>query len=212
MQTNNFITRLSLFSTSWIASHPQDVILTAMRRSGALYLFYFSLMPSHVPYELCGLPGCGRSATVFWGWDAHEAQLHCPDEVYGNIWIWSIRRVLNLSSTKLLRPWSPWENPHGRAGNWSRDLMISSQKLWPLDHEASHISNSLNRSLLNFKVFHRVCKSPRFNGIGSGCWSAQFSCNFEILLKHTTGMVWWLWLLRLFFCYFLLYASKINRT
>ena len=28
------------------------------------------------------------------------------------------------------------ENSHGRAGNQTRDLMISSQRLWPLDHEA----------------------------------------------------------------------------
>ena len=28
------------------------------------------------------------------------------------------------------------ENSHGRAGNRTRDLMISSQSLWPLDHEA----------------------------------------------------------------------------
>ena len=28
------------------------------------------------------------------------------------------------------------ENFHGRAGNRNRDLMISSQRLWPLDHEA----------------------------------------------------------------------------
>ena len=28
------------------------------------------------------------------------------------------------------------ENSHGRAVNRSRDLVISSQKLWPLDHEA----------------------------------------------------------------------------
>ena len=27
------------------------------------------------------------------------------------------------------------ENSHGRAGNRTRDLMISSQRLWPLDHE-----------------------------------------------------------------------------
>jgi Tfp pilus assembly major pilin PilA len=51
--------------------------------------------------------------------------------------------VLNLSSTKLPRPWSLWEslssrkNPHGKIGNQTWDLMISSiQKLWPLDHEA----------------------------------------------------------------------------
>ena len=28
------------------------------------------------------------------------------------------------------------ENSHGRARNGTRDLMISSQRLWPLDHEA----------------------------------------------------------------------------
>jgi len=28
------------------------------------------------------------------------------------------------------------ENSHGRAGNRTRDLMISSQKLWQIDHEA----------------------------------------------------------------------------
>jgi hypothetical protein len=28
-----------------------------------------------------------------------------------------------------------WKNPHGRAGNRTRDLIISSQKRWPLDHE-----------------------------------------------------------------------------
>jgi hypothetical protein len=43
--------------------------------------------------------------------------------------------ALNLNSTKLPRPWSPWgsspsrKNPHGRTGNRIRDLTISSQKL-----------------------------------------------------------------------------------
>jgi hypothetical protein len=43
--------------------------------------------------------------------------------------------ALNLNSTKLPRPRSPWEssssrkNPHGRTRNRTRDLMISSQKL-----------------------------------------------------------------------------------
>ena len=32
------------------------------------------------------------------------------------------------------------ENSHGRARNGTRDLMISSQSLWPLDHEAGHIN------------------------------------------------------------------------
>jgi hypothetical protein len=50
--------------------------------------------------------------------------------------------TLNLKSTKLPRPWSRGgsspsrKNPHGRTGNRTQDLMISSQKLWPLDYEA----------------------------------------------------------------------------
>jgi hypothetical protein len=90
-------------------------------------------------------PGCGRSVINFWGWDANEALLRCPDEVDGDTWIWSARRGLNLSSTKLPSPW--WEsspsrkNPHGRTGNRTRDLMISSKKLRPLDHEAGLLSD-----------------------------------------------------------------------
>jgi hypothetical protein len=40
-------------------------------------------------------PGCGRSVSDFWGWDAHEAQLRCPDDVDGGIWIWSTGRGPN---------------------------------------------------------------------------------------------------------------------
>jgi hypothetical protein len=35
-------------------------------------------MPPHIPYGL-------RGVTDFLGWDAHEAQLHCPDEVNGDV-------------------------------------------------------------------------------------------------------------------------------
>jgi hypothetical protein len=54
---------------------------------------------------------CGWSVTDFWGWDAHEAQLRCPDEVDGNIWIWSTRRGLKPKLYYLPRPWSPWGSP-----------------------------------------------------------------------------------------------------
>jgi hypothetical protein len=114
------------------------------------YIVYILLFPQCHHMSLMDFvvspPGCGRSVTDFWGSNAHEAQLRCPDEVDGDIWIWSTRMGLNLSYTKLPRPWSPWEsspsrkNPYGRAGNRTRDLMISNQKLWPLlDHEAGHI-------------------------------------------------------------------------
>ena len=31
-------------------------------------------------------PSCGGIVTDFQGWDAHEAQLRCPDGVRGDIW------------------------------------------------------------------------------------------------------------------------------
>jgi hypothetical protein len=40
-------------------------------------------------------PGHGSSVTDVWGWDAHEAQLRCPDDVSGDIGGWSARRALN---------------------------------------------------------------------------------------------------------------------
>jgi hypothetical protein len=39
-------------------------------------------------------PDCDPSITDFWGWDARKAQLRCPREVDGDIWIWSTRRGL----------------------------------------------------------------------------------------------------------------------
>ena len=30
-------------------------------------------------------PDCGDSVADFWGWDAHEARLHCPDDVSGDM-------------------------------------------------------------------------------------------------------------------------------
>jgi hypothetical protein len=41
-------------------------------------------------------PGCGRSVTDFWGWDAREVQflVSYPDKVDGGVWIWSTRRGL----------------------------------------------------------------------------------------------------------------------
>jgi len=52
-------------------------------------------MPLHVLVDIVILPpGHGRSVTDFWGWDAHEAQLRCPDDVSGDIEGCSARRAL----------------------------------------------------------------------------------------------------------------------
>ena len=60
-------------------------------------------------------PGHGRSVIDFWGWDAHEAQLRCPD----GVWVVIEGDVvpggaLNLNSTNLPRPRSPWESSPSR--------------------------------------------------------------------------------------------------
>ena len=52
-------------------------------------------MPPHVLVDFVVLPpGHGSSVTDFWGWDAQEAQLRCPDDVSGDTGGCSARRVL----------------------------------------------------------------------------------------------------------------------
>ena len=59
-------------------------------------------------------------------------------------WIWGARGALNLISTNYPdhghhgRLSLSRKNAHGRAGNRTRDLMVSSQELWPPSHEAGH--------------------------------------------------------------------------
>jgi len=90
-------------------------------------------------------PGHGRIVTDFWGWDAHEARLRCPDDVSGDIGGCSARRDLKPNfyeptQTMVTAGILPFrKNSHGRTGNRTRYLMISSQRLWPLDHEAGLI-------------------------------------------------------------------------
>jgi len=102
-------------------------------------------MPPHVLMDFVVFPpGHGRCVTDFWGWDAHEARLRCPDDVSGDIGGCSARRALKSkfywpTQTMVTAGILPFrENSHGRTGNRTRDLMISSQRLWPLDHEAGH--------------------------------------------------------------------------
>ena len=61
-------------------------------------------MPPHVFMDFVDLPpGHDRSVTDFWGWDAHEAQLRCPDDVSGDIGGSSARRALKPKSLTLCR-------------------------------------------------------------------------------------------------------------
>ena len=43
-------------------------------------------MLKHVLVNFRGFPpGCGDSVADFWGWNAHEARLRCPDDVSGDM-------------------------------------------------------------------------------------------------------------------------------
>jgi len=105
-------------------------------------------MPPHVLVDFVVLPpGHGSSVTDCWGWDAHEAQLRCPDDVSGDIGGCSARRALKpkfyqTTHTMVTAGILPFrKNSHDRAGNRTRNLMINSQRFCPLDHEASRHKN-----------------------------------------------------------------------
>jgi len=107
-------------------------------------------MPPHVLVDFVILPlGHGRNVTDFWGWDAHEVQLRCPDDASGDIGACGARRFLKPkfyqpTQTMVTAEILPFrENSHDRAGNRIRDLMISNQRLWPLDHEAGFIMKNM---------------------------------------------------------------------
>jgi hypothetical protein len=42
-------------------------------------LFFFQCHHMSLMNFVVPPPGWGRSVNCFWGWDAHEAQLRCPD-------------------------------------------------------------------------------------------------------------------------------------
>ena len=99
-------------------------------------------MPPHALMNFRGFPpGCGDNVADFWGWEAHGARLRCPDDVSGDMQEDEIpggALSLNLLTTQtMVTTGSPREsfparkNSHGRTGNRTRDLMISSQRPWP---------------------------------------------------------------------------------
>ena len=82
-----------------------------------LICFFFFVQCHHMSFvDFVVLPpGHGRGVTDFWGWDAHEAQLRCPD----GVWVLIEEDVvpggaLNLKSTNLPRPWAQRESSPSR--------------------------------------------------------------------------------------------------
>jgi hypothetical protein len=163
------------------------------------------------PWTLWSALWLWRSVTDFSSWDAHEARLRRPDDVSGDIWRWNARGVLSLlrlnlptTQTMVTTGILPQrENSHGRTGNRTRDLMISSQRLWPLDHEAGqflivylNISQGLAVRHLSWATSHVKYFKRRINrslenhqrteneeGDGSG--------KFGLFLRLSTRSCWW---------------------
>jgi hypothetical protein len=69
-------------------------VRAAKPRPTFLFFFFFQCYHMSLVDFVVSPPACGRSVTDFWGWDAHEVQLRCPDELDGDIWIWSTRTGL----------------------------------------------------------------------------------------------------------------------
>ena len=98
-------------------------------------------MPPHVLMSFRGFhPGCGDSEADFWGMDAHEARLHDPDDVSGDMQEDEIpggALSLNLLTTQTMfttgifpcKEKIPMVEPGIEPGtSWLR-----SQSPWPLD-------------------------------------------------------------------------------
>ena len=106
---------VSFLSKRWTSFILAESVQTAhnhdhARKSNIFFFFPQCHHMSFVDFVVLP-PGHGRSVTDFWGWDAHEAQLRCPD----GVWVVLEEGVvpgeaLNLNSTNLPRPWSPRES------------------------------------------------------------------------------------------------------
>jgi hypothetical protein len=162
----------------------QGLLFTAYLRFCSPQCHHMSLMDF-----VDSAPGCGRSVTFEDG-----TPMRCSYVVPVR---WMViheyeapRGALNLCSTIPPRPWLPWEsspsrkNSHGRAGNRTRDLMISSQKLWPLDHEADPAY--LNKICLNYdSVFERFSYHKFF-----GHFFSKYACcmSTPLLFSELPGL------------------------
>ena len=113
-------------------------------------IFDFFLFSPIQPHVFCGLRGppswawqeCNQLLRLGRPWGAVTLPRWCVSGDRGGC---SARRGLKpkvylSTQTMVTAGIFPFkESSHGRAGNRTRDLIISSQRLWPLDHEAGDL-------------------------------------------------------------------------
>jgi hypothetical protein len=81
----------------------------------------------------------------------------------------------------------PRKSSHGRAGNRTQDIMISSQKLWPLDNAPGIIMPMLQATLVIAKLVPSCHCHPRHD-----FWmTASVSIKMEILLIRWANVRFW---------------------
>jgi len=134
---------------------------------------YWIFLLSNATTCLCGgllPPERGSSVTDFWVWDAHEAQLRCPDDVSGDIGGCCAMRALKPN---LPRPWSPRESspsvkfPTVESGIEPGTSRLVVQTLWPLDRDAGHVLD----------VWNSKCELTSVFSIADVCQTAVQGCS-----------------------------------
>ena len=117
-------------------------------------------MPPHVHTNFRGPPSwlwrkCNRLLRLGRAWGAVTLSRWCEGWYIGR---WGASRGLKSRSTNYPDhshhgdPPPTRKIPHGRAGNRTRDLVISSQKLWPLDHEAGLLLKVYLQTFLSIPI------------------------------------------------------------
>ena len=147
---------LILSTFVWDISHSEK------RGRDMVNIFFFLPMPPHVLMNFRGFPpGCGDSVADFWGWNAHEARLRCPDDVSGDMQEDGIpggglkpKSANYPDHSHHGESFPARKNSHGRSGNRTRDPMISNQTPWPLDHQAGPGVKKLEPSIfISLQIF-----------------------------------------------------------
>ena len=98
-----------------------------------------------------------------------------------------VRQQLGSYKTKACSPRESFparKNSHGRTGNRTRDLMISSQRPWPLDHEAGQ-SRKVIPGMLN-TLFLGMIDTNNIREISADEKIRWFQFLLMFFLSHTT--------------------------